>query len=106
MARHPKIRYKFDRTIRITNLKLYKQDKGCAVCGESDPNLLSFHHIDPRKKKFNISEHAFTTNNIKDIVKEIAKCDVLCDEHHKEANLKNKKAKQNEKHKRKSQKKL
>ncbi|RLI66526.1 MAG: hypothetical protein DRO67_00920 [Candidatus Asgardarchaeum californiense] len=47
----------------------------CTFCGYSDFRALEFHHLDPSKKKYNISA-ARTTR--KDFGDEVAKCICLC----------------------------
>lgn len=58
----------------------YKSDKGCRYCSERDPRALVLHHRDPGTKHYNIS----TIYRLKweTIEKELAKCDVLCQNHH------------------------
>ena len=50
----------------------------CARCGENHPATLQFHHRDPRKKDFNLSEAVREGYSIERIKKEVAKCTVLC----------------------------
>jgi hypothetical protein len=50
----------------------------CAQCGESHPATLQFHHRDPQKKEFNLSEAVREGYSIERIKKEVAKCTVLC----------------------------
>ena len=50
----------------------------CARCGENHPATLQFHHCDPQKKDFNLSEAVREGYSIKRIKKEVAKCTVLC----------------------------
>jgi hypothetical protein len=55
-----------------------KATKSCARCGESDPDCLQFHHIDPTTKEFTVSNavaHAWSRERI---LAEVAKCEVLC----------------------------
>lgn len=48
----------------------------CINCGESDPIVLEFDHLDGADKKFNISEaHERSLDSIKN---EISKCRILC----------------------------
>lgn len=58
----------------------YKAEKGCAACSESTPEVLVFHHRDPSTKVYNIS--TIYRRSEKVIWKEIAKCDVLCQNCH------------------------
>lgn len=46
-------------------------------CGENDIACLEFHHRDPSKKKFQISNEG-KHSSIKVLNEEIAKCDILC----------------------------
>ena len=50
----------------------------CARCGENHPATLQFHHCDPQKKDFNLSEAVREGYSIERISKEVAKCTVLC----------------------------
>ena len=54
----------------------YKTSHPCR-CGEDDITCLEFHHRDPSKKKFQISNEG-KHRSIQSLNKEIAKCDVLC----------------------------
>lgn len=59
-----------------------KATKTCAVCGESRPPCLDFHHRDPTQKLFNIARAAHRIGSEvrtkEEILAEIEKCDVLC----------------------------
>src|SRR6266480_2389018 len=50
----------------------------CARCRENHPTTLQFHHCDPQKKDFNLSEAVREGYSIERIKKEVAKCTVLC----------------------------
>ena len=50
----------------------------CARCRENHPATLQFHHCDPQKKDFNLSEAVREGYSIERIRKEVAKCTVLC----------------------------
>ena len=50
----------------------------CVTCGETDPVVLEFDHIDPSQKSFSISEASKKKTKIEDVQKEIDKCQVLC----------------------------
>ena len=58
----------------------YKASEGCKYCPESAPEVLVFHHRDPSTKVYNIS--TIYRRSEKVIWKEIAKCDVLCQNCH------------------------
>jgi hypothetical protein len=69
----------YERKERI--LEFYNQLKAtleCARCGENHPATLQFHHCDPQKKDFNLSEAVREGYSIERIKKEVAKCIVLC----------------------------
>ena len=69
----------YERKERI--LEFYNQLKAtleCARCGENHPATLQFHHRDPQKKDFNLSEAVNDGYSIERIKKEVAKCTVLC----------------------------
>ncbi len=59
--------------------------RGCKVCGLSDPLKLEFHHRDPVEKLYKIADMVSSGMSVESILVEIAKCDVLCTEHHEEA---------------------
>jgi len=50
----------------------------CVECGEPDPIVLEFHHIDGEEKCFNISAARRSCMNLEKIKKEMEKCEVLC----------------------------
>ena len=54
----------------------YKNEKGCAHC--KTKTELTFHHIKPHEKKFEITECIGKNKSWKLIKEEIAKCQVLC----------------------------
>ena len=56
-------------------VKEYKLLHPCIDCGETDPIVLQFHHID--NKKYTIA-HIMSTKSWNIIEKEIKKCIVLC----------------------------
>jgi len=69
----------YERKERI--LEFYNQLKAtleCARCGENHPATLQFHHRDPQKKDFNLSEAVNDGYSIERIKREVAKCTVLC----------------------------
>lgn len=50
----------------------------CLECGEADPRVLDFNHIDPKTKKYNVASMATGSISKKLIIEEISKCEVLC----------------------------
>ena len=62
--------------IKIFN---YFKDHPCVICGESDPIILDFDHLNNKHK--NISDMKY--QSWKTIEKEIAKCQVLCSNCHR-----------------------
>ena len=56
----------------------YLKAHPCVVCGESDPVVLQFDHIDPSTKKASVSRLMSGTRKWETILKEIEKCQVLC----------------------------
>jgi hypothetical protein len=63
--------------------RAYKGDK-CAICGYNKcPRVLSFHHVDPKKKDFGLSTRGLTRSWDK-MRKEIDKCVLLCANCHME----------------------
>ena len=62
-------------TERTRLLLEFFRDHPCMDCGETDPLVLEFDHLEA--KKFNIS-HQFASRSWKAILEEIEKCDVVC----------------------------
>lgn len=56
----------------------YKSELQCVRCCEAHPACLEFHHRDPKKKEIVVSKALDWGWSIERILKEIAKCDVLC----------------------------
>jgi len=54
----------------------YLSDHSCSQCGESDPVVLEFHHVEGKGKE--VSVMVAGGYPIETIQKEIDKCDVLC----------------------------
>ena len=56
----------------------YKKTLTCSRCPESDAVCLDFHHLDPTKKDYTVSQTMWSGASIKKILTEIEKCVVLC----------------------------
>jgi tellurite resistance-related uncharacterized protein len=70
----------------------YKQNLKCSLCDENHIACLEFHHTEPDKKDFNISEALGRLNLDKNkILEEINKCIVLCSNCHKKLHWNEKK---------------
>jgi Zn finger protein HypA/HybF involved in hydrogenase expression len=50
----------------------------CVDCGEDDPVVLEFDHIDPSTKNFTISEATKNQIAIDKLILEISKCEIRC----------------------------
>lgn len=62
----------------------YKLERGCKVCGfKEHPSALDFHHRNPAQKSFEIGSFNRKGWSLKRIQEEIAKCDILCANHHR-----------------------
>ena len=60
-----------------------KKENGCYICKENAECCLSFHHIDPETKEFDISSGIRQRISKKRILIEIEKCIVLCENCHR-----------------------
>lgn len=58
-------------------IKKHKQQNPCP-CGEKDISKLTFHHRDPDKKRYKVSDMPHRCLSIRKLEKEIGKCQVLC----------------------------
>ena len=57
-------------------IREHKSDKSCIRCGFSDYRCLEFHHL--RDKKFNIADVGRINMSMARLLKEIAKCELIC----------------------------
>ncbi len=57
-------------------VRVYKESHSCEMCGEARAVCLDFHHRDPAKKRFALSDAE--TYSIKSIDAEIRKCIIVC----------------------------
>lgn len=63
----------------VSSIKL-----ACSKCGDSRPYVLDFHHTDPSKKEFLVSNFLGSGYALERLKAEIAKCIVLCSNCHRE----------------------
>ncbi len=56
----------------------YLSSRACADCGEKDLAVLTFHHTDPRNKKYNVSDMISHGYAIETIQRELDRCVILC----------------------------
>lgn len=76
-------RRKKNRSKVLRYIRNYKQEKGCADCGENYPYwVLDFDHIS--EKEFNIGGWKQVTSNIEKIKIEMAKCEIVCANCHRD----------------------
>jgi hypothetical protein len=62
---------------RTTYLLGYFSNHPCTDCGETDPIVLEFDHLDAEAKSFDIGQ-ALSYRNWKSILEEMEKCEVVC----------------------------
>jgi len=76
--------YEENKEAQLKKRKEYREDrkafidqyrKPCVVCGEDDPIVIDFHHIDPKEKSFTIGRGGYSKEKVKE---EIDKCACLC----------------------------
>jgi hypothetical protein len=80
-----------NRLLQKDRINEYKDPLCCLKCGEDRNHLLDFHHKDPKKKEFQISQgEGF---GWKRVLKEIKKCIVLCSNCHRDFHFLQKKDK-------------
>lgn len=66
---------------RDANIKAVWEAVGgarCAVCGEDDPIVIHFHHLDPTQKTANVSKLLRYHVPLDRILEEVSKCAMLC----------------------------
>jgi hypothetical protein len=84
---HPRRNYERNKAKAHSNRKWfyeYLSTKQCEWdgCNVSDPDMLVLDHLDPRQKRYEISNMVQRSFGLKTIQEEIAKCRVLCANHH------------------------
>jgi hypothetical protein len=55
----------------------------CKVCGEPDPVVLEFNHLDPTKKTMAVTDMASGSYGVTRLKEEIEKCEVMCSNCHR-----------------------
>jgi hypothetical protein len=60
------------------NLRAYLAASRCSDCGISDFAVLEFDHRDPKEKRYQLSDLPRRAGSWEAILREIAKCDVVC----------------------------
>lgn len=61
----------------------HKAAKGCAFCKMNLAECLDFHHIDPSIKSYTLTQMGNSGFKVDKIDEEIAKCVVICANHHR-----------------------
>jgi hypothetical protein len=64
-----------------------RRNSRCSECGTSDPDCLDFHHLDPATKSFGVANKAPRVSHAR-LLKEIAKCVVVCANCHRKRHYK------------------
>ena len=71
--------YQAQNAKRTALVEAVLDENPCRICGETDHDVLTFHHLDPKKKEHGVTSHSATWRKV---WKEIQKCVVLCHNHH------------------------
>ena len=66
----------------------FKLGNPCTSCGETNPIVLEFHHLDPKTKRNDVSNMATHGYSVESIEKEIEKCIILCANCHRKKTAK------------------
>ena len=79
------------RDLRRQTVDAVKSKRGCVDCGETDPVVLDFHHIDPSTKLFTVATGVSKCASMDELLAEIDKCIVLCSNDHRRRHAKERK---------------
>ena len=55
-----------------------RQSSPCQLCGESSPDCLDFHHVDPSTKVLDVSD----AKHVREVIAEAQKCVLICKDCH------------------------
>lgn len=85
--RYPRRNYGRTREYRLRNLRWlydYLKTKQCECegCTVDDPDMRVFDHLNPREKREHVTTMAHSSWSLKSVQEEVAKCRVLCANHH------------------------
>jgi hypothetical protein len=85
--RNPRRNYFRTREYALRNLRWlneYLKTKHCEWegCAVNDPDMLVFDHLNPREKRAHVSSMVHNSWGLKSVQEEVAKCRVLCANHH------------------------
>lgn len=70
---------KYQQRIRQEGRELVNSLKdSCIVCGETEKCCLTFHHLNPLTKSFNLGDISSRSTTKAKILEEVEKCVVLC----------------------------
>lgn len=62
--------------------KDFRDHSSCLICGETDPALLQYHHLDPTMKDNAVCHLVSQARPIRRVIVELEKCVCLCESHH------------------------
>jgi hypothetical protein len=74
---YPEMKARMDAKRR--EIAAWKKQRGCTVCGETEPWVLDMHHLDPTEKESNFAQSA----TLKTFLREASKCILLCSNCHR-----------------------
>jgi len=74
-----KIALQNERQMRnLESIRELKHKRGCKDCGEDDPIVLEFDHLDPSRKTRALSDGHHFGWSLEKLLKEAEKCEVVC----------------------------